>query len=80
MEEDATQSKQLTLIDLTAFALIIGVIAVLIFRNWDLQSTISQQKQAYESKISQLEKDYERQLALKEAEIRGLERGAALSR
>lgn len=91
MEEDSTQSKQFTFIDLTTLALITAVIAVLSFRNWNLESVISQQKESqreeitllkktYESQISQLHKEYQRQLALKEAEIRGLERGVALSR
>lgn len=91
MEEDSTQSKQFTFIDLTTLALITAVVAVLSFRNWNLESAISQQKESpreeitlikntYESHISQLHKEYQRQLALKEAEIRGLERGVALSR
>ena len=91
MEEDSTQSKQFTLIDLTTLALITAVVAVLSFRNWNLESVISQQKKSqreeitlikktYESQISQLHKEYQRQLSLKEAEIRGLERGVALSR
>ena len=63
MEEDSTQSKQFTLIDLTTLALITAVIAVLSFRNWNLESAISQQKESQREEITLLKKTYESQIS-----------------